>query len=182
MMSQRVSSLAALCLMAASTLGCSSKPKADKEPPPPAPPPSVAAIAPSPSGTAAPAATSLPTYVAEKLAPPGTKPEVVYAVEGAVAVSEGQRVGVIVDDAITWIGSIPKGGPMLGDNVLFDVKGRHPDMLVALYTSGNGRAPQPTYHPLTGKAGSFTVAEGGGWGSSMVWRGSATRSSWPSTR
>ncbi|MFT3774929.1 MAG: hypothetical protein QM820_57005 [Minicystis sp.] len=164
MSSQRFSSSAALCLLATAALGCPSKPKADKEPPPPTPPPSAAAVAPGPSGTAAPAVKTIPTYIAEKFAPPGTKPEKLYAVEGALAVSEGQRVGVIVDDGITWVSSIPKGSVALGDNVLTDVKGRHPDLLAALYTSGNGRAPQPTYYPLTGKAGSFMVAEGGGWG------------------
>jgi hypothetical protein len=161
---QRSPSSAALCLLATSLLGCPSKPKADKEPPPPSPPPSAAAVAPGPRASAAPAEKPIPTYIAEKFAPPGTNPSGPYAVEGALAVSEGQRVGVIVDDGITWVGSIPKGGPPYGESLLSDVRGRYPDMLAALYTSGNGRAPQPTYYPLSGKGGSFTVAEGGGWG------------------
>ncbi len=120
MMSQRVSSLAALWLAGCFDPRLPSRPRPTRRPPPP------------PSG-----APSLPARAARRLrprdlrrtsrrssAPCRDEAEVVYAVEGAVAVSEDQRVGVIVDDGITWIARArapPRA--VLEDNVLFDVKG-----------------------------------------------------------
>src|SRR5262249_48885538 len=143
--------------------GCRRTPPVEREPPPAAVPVSASAVVPAPSARAAPVGT-LPAFTAERFAPEGTHPGSLYAVEGGIAVTEGHRVGLIVGEAITWVGSIPKENPMLGENQITSVRGRAPDMLAAIYVSGNGRAPQPTYQPLTGKRGSLVVAEGGGWG------------------
>ena len=155
--------VALLFLLAASGAACHNKetPVADK----PAPTSSAAsAVTAAPTSSAA-TLREIPTLVAEKFAPPGGIPTRLYPIEGALMVTEGHRVGRIAGDGVEWIGQIPKDHPALGENVLGSVHGRFPDLVGALYMSGNGRAPEPTYFPLGNKkAGSYRVAEGGGAG------------------
>ncbi len=135
---------------------------------------SAASASASAAAPAAPAAT-LPVLGLEELrpGPPSGAAWELHPIEGALMVSEGQRVGRLVtrsnEDAgssptIEWVGKIPKGSPALGDNILRSVRGRWPDAVGAEYTSSNGRALQPTYRLLTGRTASFTIAEGGGLG------------------
>ena len=131
---------------------CKSPPAPTKESPPPPSTASAAAVAPA----------TLPTLAAEPFAGGQDSRSIFSAVEGALIVSAGQRVGRIDGDKIEWVGNIPKGNAAFGDNVLSDVYGRWPDELGAVYVSGNGRAPQPTYYPLTGKGVTQMVGEGGG--------------------
>lgn len=143
------------------SLGCGNKaaPKPEKE----APPPAVTSAAPTASAASAiaPAVKTIPRLLAEKIKPKEGKPGRLYPIEGAIMVDDGQRVGRLVGDDVEWIGSIPKDSPGLGQNELTDVLGRWPDLVAAVYRSGNPRASQPTYHPLSGKAGSHRVGPGG---------------------
>jgi hypothetical protein len=155
---------AALALVVACSGGCKRPPDVNKEPPAAAVPVVESAAPPAPSATAAPADT-IPTLVAEKFAPEGATVSGPYAIEGGVAVTRGSRVGLVTGDTVTWVGSIPSEMPALGPNTITSVLGRAPDLVAAIYVSGNGRAPQPTYQLLTGKKESITAAMGGGWGS-----------------
>ena len=151
---------AALCLLTACSISCRTKPTPDKEAPPGVAR-EILAIAPTASAAAA---NMIPTLTQEEVKPKEGQPSHLYAVEGAIMAAVENRVGRLVDDHIEWVGQIPKESPGLGDNVLSSVHGRWPDTIAAIYTSGNGRAPQPTYYPLTAKAGSYRVADGGGIG------------------
>jgi hypothetical protein len=151
----------ALCLLAACSISCRDKPPTpDKEPPAPSAPASAA-----PSASAAPdrgaAAKAIPVLAPSKFAPADSHPSALFAVEGALMVVEGIRVGRIAGDGIEWVGKIPKETPNLGENSIDSVHGRWPDGIGAIYRSGNGRAPQPTYFPLTGKGASHTTGHGG---------------------
>lgn len=148
-------------LAAILTSGCDRKdpPKAEKDNPP-APPASASATAASVT-TAAPMAKATSTFTLEKFAPGGVTLSALYAVEGALMVTEGQRVGRVVDDAVEWVGKIPKGSASLGDNIISSVVGYWPDGIGVLFVSGNGRAPEPTYWPLTGKGLKHEVVGGG---------------------
>jgi hypothetical protein len=122
-----------------------SQKKVDPPPPPPADP-------------------TIKTLKAEPFVPGGAKPTEVYAIEGALVVVEGPRVGRVVGDGVEWIGKIPKTTPHVGENSIVSVSGRFPDAVGALFMTSQGRAPMPTYELLTGKAASHTEAPGGGWG------------------
>jgi hypothetical protein len=159
--------IAALALLCAGAIACSSKasPPAEKErPSASAAPASAVAPAPRASASAAPG-PSVPTLAPEKFAPGGKQPEKVFAVEGAIMVVDGFRVGRVVDDGVEWIKkTVPAEHAGYGPNMVDGVVGRWPDSIGALYSNTNGRAPSPTYFPLTGVGNAHTVAAGGGWG------------------
>jgi hypothetical protein len=114
----------------------------------------------------APAPEEVPTFGPEELAPEGSHPEALFAIEGALMVVEGQRIGQIVGEHIEWVTQkIPAGSACCGASIVQSVHGTWPDSLDVVYTTSTGRALMPTYFPLTGKGVSKTVAPGGGWGS-----------------
>jgi hypothetical protein len=157
----------ALCLLTACAISCRDKaPTPDKEPPAPGATASAATAIPSASAAADRGATAsaIPTLALEKFAPADSHPSALFAVEGALVVVDGNRVGRIVGEGIEWIGKIPTETPALGENTIDAVYGLWPDGIAAVYRTSQGRAPQPTYFPLTGKGASYTVAEGGGFG------------------
>ena len=145
----------ALGLSAFWALGCPAKARVDREPAPSAEP--IAAVVPSESAVTPPAARTIPTLVAEKFAPGGSA---LYAVEGGIAVTAGPSVGIVMGERITWVGEIPARTTAYGENTITSVGGRWPDLLAAVYVSGEGRDPQPTYFPLGRKGGSFVVQPG----------------------
>lgn len=112
----------------------------------------------------------------ERFAPAGVSPSALYAIEGALMVSAGFRVGRIAGDAIEWIGAIPASTPALGPNELHAVEGRWPEPVFAIYMSTHGRAPLPTAHLLKGSGGHTVFGDGGGaaWISGMARIGETT--------
>ncbi|TKD03916.1 hypothetical protein [Polyangium fumosum] len=155
-------SLAALCALA---ISCSkSTPTPEKE----------ATVAPSaappaPSASAASAEREPPKKTIPTLAPEpfeGTKGLSVelFGIEGALLVAEGLRVGRIVEERVEWIGSVPETNLSLGPTRVSSVHGSWPDSVDVL-SMNMGRAPMPTYFPLTGKGVSRTFGPGGslGW-------------------
>jgi hypothetical protein len=160
---------AALCLVAAGAFACKTNatPTPEKEPPAPSAQPSAATVVTSPSARAsgeAAEAPVIPTLALEKFAPGGVHPSDLYPVEGALMVAEERRVGRIADEGIEWIGKIHAGSIGLGPTRIDSVRGRWPDTIGVLYSTVNGRAPQPTYQPLKGVAEEYTAAPGGGLG------------------
>ena len=130
------------------------------------PPAVTAQTSASASGATATAAPGVPTLVPERFAPGSSKPSDVYAVEGALMVVEGRKVGRIAKGEIEWLAkAIPEGGPAFGENVIRSVHGYWPDGIGAVFTTSNGRAPMPTYQPLTGKGVQHVAGEGGALGS-----------------
>ena len=137
-------------LLSASLVACnkSTPPAPEKEAAPPA------SIAPQSSVSAAtnpvveppPLPKVIPTLTAEPFAPEGTSPEMLFGIEGGLAVVEGLRVGRIVDgERIEWVGKIVDDNKHLGGSHIVSVHGRFPDAVDVLYQSNEGRAPQPTY-------------------------------------
>lgn len=147
-----------LAVLALTSIACGNKPSPtptkDPAPPTASSPASVVSAAP-------PVVKARTTFTMERFAPGDVSPSALFPIEGALMVGHGRRVGRIVDDKVEWVGEIPEGGPPFGENILQHVVGRWPDSAAAIYVSGNGRAPQPTWHPLTGKTPSHTVAPGG---------------------
>ncbi|MDI1475613.1 hypothetical protein [Polyangium sp. y55x31] len=122
-----------------------------------------ATAAPSASSVAPTGPKGVPTLVLEEFAPAGSKPEAVFAVEGAVVVTQKQRVGRIVGESIEWLKeTIPPEIATSGATVIDSVQGVWPDALDVLYSSESMRAPVPSYMPLTGKGTSKSFAWGGG--------------------
>jgi hypothetical protein len=111
----------------------------------------------------APPAT-VPVFALEPFAPPGSAPRAVFAVEGGIVVAEATRAGKVAGDGIEWLGKIPKTTPGIGDNIIVNVVGRLPDEVGAIYETAQGRAPEPTYIAITGKAATHIEAPGGGAG------------------
>jgi hypothetical protein len=89
-----------------------------------------------------------------------------YAIENAVLVSADHRVGRIVDDdgTLEWIGKIPAGDGAFGTTMIVAMSGVSPDAIDIRYQNTNGRAPVPTYFPLSGKGHSVITGEGGMFG------------------
>ena len=107
----------------------------------------------------------IPTFALEPFTPDGSHPDELFAIEGALMVLQGLRVGRIVGDKIEWLEkTVPDLGPAVGGSRIYFIGGKWPDAVDALYTSNNGRAPMPSYHPLTGKGINFTYQPGGGAG------------------
>lgn len=163
----------ALALGVAALGGCRDEGSTPKKEDPVAPPSSASATTSGSSAAAIAPATVAVLGAEELLAAPKGAGWGLYAIEGAIVVTEAQRVGRLVTGTnedggagatIEWIGKIPKGSPALGDNILGSVHGRWPDAVGAMYTSSNGRALTPTYMLLTGKQVAHTVAPGGGLG------------------
>jgi hypothetical protein len=154
---------AGLALLVAGSFACGNRitPKPDDQRVPAA---SAAASASASSAAAdvVAALPALPTWTAEAMTITGAEWPQPYFLDGAVMVSAGQRVGRVVDDRVEWLArQIPKASPALGDNLLTTVVGAWPDDVGVIYTSGNGRALQPAYESLTGKANGYMASPGG---------------------
>lgn len=162
----------ALCLLAATAAACGNKtaPTPQKEPPAPTAQPSeqpaTAMVAPGPSAVAEEPPAAVPELVVEKFRPDGIRVSTVHAVEGALMVVNDNRVGRIVDDeSVEWVKkTIARERPGIGENRIESVTGRWPNEIGVVYSSSNGRAPMPTYFPLTGVGEAYTAAAGGGLG------------------
>lgn len=155
---------AALCLLAAGLGAC--KPKGNATPEKEPPPASAPSAAPTTSAATDPAAIiikEIPTVAAELFAPPETHLKKVFQVEGALLVTEQLRVGRVVGEGVEWVGDIPPRG-ISGMNRIDSVHGRWPDRIDVVYSADEGRAPVPTYFPLTGKGNMQSFAPGGGLG------------------
>jgi hypothetical protein len=151
----------------AATLSCSKAgPTPEKEPLAASAAPLVASAAPSASAALErkPAKSGIPTVAPEAFV--GTQGMAVdfYAIEGALIVVSGLRVGRIVGEGVEWFGTLPETNAWLGGSQINRVLGVWPDAVDVLYSSNNGRAAQPSIYPLTGKGASVTLAPGGGMG------------------
>lgn len=105
---------------------------------------------------------------AEPFRPEGKRLDGLFPIEGAITVTQEQRVGRLIGDKVEWIGQIPKGGIALGYNFIRQVGGRYPDQIDVLYTTASGRAPEPTYMALTGKGTPVLLGEGGSGAAQMT--------------
>jgi len=148
-MTMRRSLLVSSCLLVAA---CRDLPK-------PAPIPAPIPVAVAPAATAAPAPIAatppmqaIPTLTEEELAPGGVHPSAVFAVEGAVVVVDGRRIGRIVGDGIEWLAeTLPNPAyDGLGPILVTGVYGRWPDLIGVTYVRENGRMEAGRYFPLTG--------------------------------
>jgi hypothetical protein len=155
-----------LALLGASAAACTKPgPTPEKEPTAPSAGPLAPSAAPSASAVAierAPAKKGLPTLAPEPF--PAAKGLSFYAIEGALVVVDGLRVGRIVDERIEWFGTLPETNAWLGGSQINAVYGTWPDAVDVLYSSNNGRASQPSLYPLTGKGSTVTFSPGGGMG------------------
>lgn len=155
----------ALVLLSALALSCAkSAPTPEKEP---TAAPSAAPVAPSASAASAerePPKKTIPTLVPEPFEATKGMSLDLFAIEGALIVAERLRVGRIVDERVEWIGSIPDDHQFLGGSKISSVQGYWPDGVDVLSMS-LGRAPMPTYIPLTGKGVRRLYGDGGalGW-------------------
>jgi hypothetical protein len=133
--------------------GCKDKPSAASDTAPRPEPSSIPSAGPS---AAPPAAKRVPTVV---LSSPGADfaSARLHAVDGAILVSQERRVGRIAGNAIEWLGSVPAAYV----TAITSVHGHYPDSLDVLYTSQNGRAVDPLYHSLSGKARPASLGGGG---------------------
>ncbi len=158
-----------LCLLAlaASSLACGNKAGPAPEKDSPKSVSSAALSASASSASAVPTAPKeIPSLMLEQFAPGGSHPSALFAIEGALVVIEGLRVGRIEGDRIEWIDkTVPDLGAAVGGSHIDSVHGRWPDAVDVLYSSNQGRAPMPSYHALTGKGQGFTFQPGGGLGS-----------------
>jgi len=150
---------AALCMLTASATACGNKvtPTPDKEPPPPSAQPSAAIVAPTASA-AKEDPQAIPMLVREKFEPASGGD--VYAVEGAVMVAEGFRVGRIVDEKVEWLPKKIPESAFGSPNTIDSVHGRWPDSIGVIYSNTNGRARQPAYYPITGAGMQHFSSEG----------------------
>src|SRR5690606_7730743 len=99
----------------------------------------------------------IPTLTMEELVPEGKHLNGAFAIEGALLVVEGLRIGRVVGDRVEWLAkTVPDLGPMVGGSRIVSVHGKWPDAVDVLYASNHGRAPMPSYYPLTGKGLDFT--------------------------
>lgn len=88
-----------------------------------------------------------------------------YQIQGALVVAAGTRVGRVTKEGVAWVeATVPAGSPALGPNQIVQVAGVYPDAIDVVFRSTNGRAPTPTYFPLTGKGHASVFASGGGAG------------------
>lgn len=89
-----------------------------------------------------------------------------YPIENAVIVSAKYRLGRITDDegTVEWLGRVPDGNPAIGPTRILGVYGVAPKDVDVRYQWNNGRAPEPTYFPLSGKGHSVITGEGGMYG------------------
>lgn len=88
-----------------------------------------------------------------------------FQLEGGLLVAEAHRVGRVTKEGVEWVAAtIPKENPAIGPNEIQWVGGSYPDAIDVTYRNGNGRAPMPSYMPLTGKGYATVFAPGGGAG------------------
>ena len=152
-MTMRFSLLVSSCLLATACRDLP-RPAPIPEPAPPVIAPG-ATVAPRPSPSqspAAPPARTIPTLTEEELAPGGAHPSAVFAIDGAVLVVDGQRIGRIVGDGIEWLTKTIPTPPLdgLGPIRVFGMYGRWPNSIGVGYMRENGRMPAARYFPLTG--------------------------------
>lgn len=128
--------------------------------------PVVAPTAPSSASSLVPAPpVEPPTFELHALQPEPREPRALYAIDGALLVTEGLRVGRLLGEGIEWLDkTVPDLGPAVGGSRINGLSGRWPDAIDLFYASNQGRAPMPSYHPLTGKGMGFTYQPGGGAG------------------
>jgi hypothetical protein len=133
-----------------------------------------AAVSAAPPAPAPPPAP--PTLTLQEFTDPKHDKLAIYQVEGALMVSSKAEVGRMVEGKIEWIGRITKLQPSLGYNTINEVVGRWPDGIGVLYSNDNGRAPTPTYVPITGIGIKHAFSPGGGmaWISGLASIGSST--------
>lgn len=129
----------------------------------PAPLPSPSASASGGAVVEAPKPKETPVLGVE-LAPGDDTVDAVYPVDGAVLVAAGTRVGRVTEAGVEWLGAIQAERPAFGPNAIDWVGGSYPDGVDVTYSNLNGRAPSPTYQPLTGKGDSSIFSPGGGMG------------------
>lgn len=84
-------------------------------------------------------------------APSGKSPSRAYAIQGAVMVVDGLRIGRALNARVEWVGAIPNSYPPLPAHSVDLVAGRFPDSVDVLWSSESARDPSPTYLALTGK-------------------------------
>jgi hypothetical protein len=154
---------AALCLLAASATACGNKatPTPDKEPPPPNAQPSAAIVAPT-ANAAKEEPPVIPMLTHEKFEPASGAH--VYAVEGAIMVAEGVRLGRIVDEKVEWLPKKLPESAFGSPNTIDSVHGRWPDSIGVVFSNTNGRASQPAYYPMTGAGMEYVSTPGSGLG------------------
>ena len=128
-----------------------------------------------PSAPAAAAPATIPELTPEAFTVDGTTYfDAAYAIDGATILTRANVTGyVTADDKVEWIAKVPKemvvGGMTVGSNRIYDVRGQYPDSIDVFYES-LGRAPMPTYLPLTGKGSIFVAGNGGAWGNLLSTR------------
>jgi hypothetical protein len=123
--------------------------------------------APSASGAVALAApATIPVLKGEKFGPGNILPTALFPLEGTLVVLAGEkRVGRVAGDHFEWIEKeIPPGNVAFGDHYIVSVNGKWPDEIGVIFANMNGRAPEPTYFPLTGKGMEHVTGPGGMWG------------------
>ncbi len=90
----------------------------------------------------------------ERFNVPGSHPRRVFAIEGALVVSDGAKVGRVKGRGVQWMGTLPYPrtvGVGVLDQAVHEVEGRYPDRVDVLYHYNFGRAFVGQYHALTGK-------------------------------
>jgi hypothetical protein len=152
---------AATLLLLGALAGC-------KEEVAPAPEKAPVALPPAPSSAAslvqAPAVEP-PTFELHTLQPTSSESRSLHPIDGAILVAEGLKMGRLVGEGIEWLDkTVPDLGPAVGGSHINRLSGRWPDAVDLFYASNQGRAPMPSYHPLTGKGLGFTYQPGGGAG------------------
>ncbi|AKT40370.1 hypothetical protein [Chondromyces crocatus] len=156
-----------LALLLASSPACKPKsPPTDATPIAQDPAPTEPSAAPSASSASAalklpPTPPKVPTMALEPFAPEGTKLDGLFPIQGAIMVNKEMRIGRLVDDAIEWVGYVPETNQSFGGSYVYAVQGTWPDNVDVLYSSVQGRAPQPSVYPLTGKGTLRVFGEGG---------------------
>ncbi len=139
------------------------------EPPPPArrDPAAVASTAPLASATtitsasAAVSPSAAPptgprTMALEELHPGKSRPNSVFAIEGAVVVAEGDKLGRVVGDAIEPIAALAESKVR---SFIVWAGGTYPDRIDVEYDADRGRNPDLIYKALTGKGEELAVGQ-----------------------
>jgi hypothetical protein len=165
-----------LCILSVLAVSCSkSTPAPEKDRPVAESPAPVAPSASAASAEREPPKKTIPTLVPEPFA--GTKgmDVTLHAIEGALMVAEGLRVGRIVEERVEWIGSIPDENQFVGGNRVMSVHGSWPDAVDA-QSMAMGRVQVPTIYPITGKGVTRIFGPGGmlAWISGMTRLGKTT--------
>jgi hypothetical protein len=84
-----------------------------------------------------------------------------FAIEGALLVAVKGSVSRIQGETLVPVRTIEDGNPAFGATRILGIQGTWPDGVDVLTHTSEGRAPEPTYVPLTGKGRTVTEGEGG---------------------